>query len=440
MFNFKKVTVFLCLFLLAKGLIAQDTTKNKNRFNIHFQTTYIYQYKPAFHSPYEGSNSLSGQEDNENSITATLFFGARLWKGAEFYLNPELAGGSGLSGALGMAGSSNGETFRVGNPSPTLYTGRYFLKQSFRLGKEDEWLNDGANQVAEYLPKNRLSFYLGKFSLGDLFDNNEYSNSPRTQFLNWALMNNGSWDYAANVRGYTYSFATELINNKMAYKLAFSTLPKVANGPDLNFNFKDSFALAINAEIDRSYSINGKSGTLRFLGFHNTTNMGNYVEAIRDSGKPDVVSTRKLGRTKWGLGINFDQELSKYTGLFGRLGWNDGINETWAFTEIDRTVSLGASLNGSRWNRTEDNAGIAVVLNGLSKDHKNYLAEGGSGFILGDGALNYGIESIAELYYNFKPNKLPIWLTGDYQFCVNPGYNKDRGPVHIFSIRFHTDF
>lgn len=436
---FKRNLFFTGLCLISLSTAAQDTIQKTDRFNLHFQTTYVYQYKPSFHSPYEGQNSLIGKEEEQNSITATLYFGARLWKGAELYLNPELAGGSGLSGALGMAGSSNGETFRIGNPAPALYRARYFLKQTFPFGNETEWQDDDANQLGGYTPKNRLSFYLGKISMGDLFDNNEYSNSPRTQFMNWALMNNGAWDYAANVRGYTYSFATELLLGGWAYKLAIATLPKEANGQKLNLNFKDSFAFAINAEVGKEYSMNGKKGHLRLLGYHNNANMGNYVKASKMA-VPDIESTRKLGRTKWGFGINVDQELNKTTGLFGRAGWNDGKNETWVFAEIDRTVSLGASFNGERWRRNEDNAGIAVLVNGLSQDHRTYLAKGGSGFLIGDGALNYSAEEIAELYYNVKPSKVPLWFTGDYQFVVHPGYNKDRGPVHIFSIRLHTEF
>lgn len=439
----KEIKIFFVsasLMLIGNDLFAQDTSQQQ-RFNLHFQTTYIYQYKPSFHSPYEGENSLTGKKEKENSITATLYVGARLWKGAEVYINPEIAGGSGLSGALGMAGSSNGETFRVGSPSPTLYWGRYYLKQSFNLGKEKELLDDEANQLSVKRSKDYLSFYFGKLSLGDIFDNNEYSNSPRTQFMNWALMNNGAWDYAANVRGYTYTFTTEAQLKSFTYKLAFAALPKEANGEKLNTDFKDSFSLAINAEVDKTYLLNKRNGNIRLLVYHNNANMGNYDEAVKTNNIPDVVSTRQLGRTKWGWGINFDQDIADNTGLFGRIGWNDGTNETWAFTEIDRTASLGISLNGNAWKRENDNAGIAVVVNALSHDHRNYLAQGGSGFILGDGKLNYGPETITELYYNVKPSaKLPLWLTGDYQFALNPGYNKDRGPVNIFSIRAHVEF
>lgn len=432
------IFIFL-LPIFAVQLYAQDSVKQDN-FNLHFQTTYIYQYKPAFKASYSGVNSLSSAEEKQNSITATLFAGARLWKGAAVFVNPEIAGGSGLSGALGMAGSSNGETFRVGSPSPALYWGRYFLQQTFALSKEKELQDDDANQLRGYIPKNYLNIYAGKFSLGDMFDNNVYSNSPRTQFMNWSLMNNGAWDYAANVRGYTLSVAAELKWNDFTYKITAAALPKVANGEKLNTNFKDSFAIALNAEIDKAFIINRRPANLRLLVFRNVSDMGNYKTAIQSS-QPDIVSTRALGRTKWGIGINYDQQLNPNIGLFARAGWNDGRNETWAFTEIDRTASAGVSFDGAPWKRIDDNAGAAIVVNGISSDHKTYLTKGGSGFILGDGKLNYASENIAELYYNCKlSSKAPLWITGDYQFVLNPGYNKDRGPVHIFSVRVHTEF
>ena len=409
-------------------------------FNLHFQTTYIYQYKPEFSAKYSGINSLKTAEEKQNSLTATLYLGVRLWNGAELYVNPEVAGGSGLSGAFGMAASTNGETFRVGNPEPTLYLGRGYIKQTIVIGTKKEQLEDGANQLQTQEPESYVRFYLGKMCLGDLFDNNAYSNSPRTQFMNWCLMNNGAWDYAANVRGYTYTFATALKIEDMTYKVALATLPKVANGPDLNTNLGEAFS--INAEVSKQWKIDGRSGGVRLLGYHNYGNMGNYAEALRNidtSGVPNVVATRKSGRTKTGVGLNADQQLTKVTGVFFRAGWNDGLNETWAFTEADRTISAGIAINGAAWERKDDNLALAIVANGLSDDHRRYLAAGGNGFQLGDGKLSYANETVAELYYNYKPVASGIWLTADYQFVVNPGYNKDRGPANVFSLRLHVE-
>lgn len=415
------------------------------RINLHFQTTYIYQYKPDFSAKYTGPNSLSPLEDNENSLTATMYAGVRLWKGAQVYINPELAGGSGLSGALGMGGSSNGETFRVGNPAPTLYLARAYFRQTFTLRNKQarkhgilnrEAVESDQNQLAGYEAKNYLRIYAGKLSLGDLFDNNEYCNSPRTQFMNWALMNNGAWDYAANTRGYTYNFTTELQLGKMNYKAGIATLPLVANGPKMNTDLSE--AMAANAEVCRSISIHKRPGNVRLLGYYNTTNMGNYDLAAHLT-KPNIDATASFGRSKYGFGLNIDQALSNTFGAFMRIGWNDGKNETWCFTEIDQTLSIGISANGHRWKRRNDNCGLAFVVNGLSKDHQLYLANGGFGFILGDSKLSYAPEFISEVYYSYKPMKAGIWFSGDYQFCLNPGYNTDRGPVSIFSLRAHVE-
>ena len=428
------LATFICLATTLS--YAQDTAANQ-KCNLHFQTTYIYQYKPSFTAKYSSANSLITSEEKQNSLTATLYASARLWRGAYICLNPEVAGGSGLSGAFGMAGSTNGETFRVGDPAPTLYTARAFLSQTFPLGSQTEQQEDDANQLAGSHPVDYLSFYIGKFSLGDFFDNNEFANGPRTQFLNWAMMNNAAWDYAANTRGYTYSFTTILHRQSMSYKLGIAMLPKTANGPDFNTDIANVYA--INAEVSHAYKWHNKDGNIRFLGYLNTANMGNYSTAIgMHTIQPDVVATRKSGNTKYGWGINIDQQLSTNIGAWARLGWNDGKTETWCFTEADATVSLGLNLDGNLWKRKEDNIGVGIVANGISKDHRNYLAKGGYGFQLGDGALTYAPESILELYYSCKPNSNGIWLSGDYQLAFNPGYNADRGPLQVFSFRVHV--
>lgn len=419
---------------------AENDSSREPRFNLHFQTTYVYQYKPAFDAPYSGPNSLKSTEEKENSITATLYIGARLWKGAEIYINPEVAGGSGLSGAFGMAASTNGETFRVGDPEPTLYLARGYLKQTFALDGSASLIEDKANQLTNREPVKYLRFYLGKMSLGDIFDNNAYANSPRTQFLNWCLMSNGAWDYAANLRGYTYAFASVLQLGSMSYKAALATLPVVANGQDLNTNLNEEYSL--NAEVCRAYKIKGQPGNVRLLGYYNNGDMGSYRQAIQNepiTGLPNVVGSRQYGRTKTGVGINADQQLNSYLGVFARAAWNDGQNETWAFTEADRSLSAGISISGDEWKRKNDNLAIGIAMNGLSGIHKEYLADGGMGFQLGDGYLVYANETAAEIYYSYKPATYGIWLSADYQFVMNPGYNKDRGPVHVFALRAHVE-
>ena len=430
--------IFSFLYFCHSAIAQQDSLHQRS--NLHFQATYIYQYKPAFTAPYSGAHSIQSILEKQNSLTATLYLGLRLWKGAEVYINPEVAGGSGLSGAFGMAASTNGETFRVGDPAPSLYLARGYFKQTILLGGESDTLNDQPNQLRNIFSARYFSLVIGKFSLGDFFDNNEYSNSPRTQFINWALMNNSAWDYAANLRGYTTGAAAMLKYNSFIYKISFCALPKVANGNELNQDY--GTAHGINAEVTNLFKIKGRTGHVRVLGYYNETNMGNYTQAFNytdSNGAPNVIASEKPGRAKKGLGVNADFQLSEVAGVFARMGWNDGKTETWAFTEADRTISAGLHLNGKKWKRANDNIGIAIVANGLAPSHKNYLAAGGYGFQLGDGKLNYTPEMVTELFYSCQPIAAGIWLSADYQLGFNPGYNKDRGPVNVFSLRVHVE-
>ena len=434
--KWNSLTVIVPILLLSNPISAQETTTKPKRFNLHFQATYIYQYSARFHSAYEGKNSLSDDEEKQNSLTTTMYGGARLWKGAEIYLNPEVAGGSGLSGALGMGGSSNGETFRVGDPSPTLYLARLYFSQVFALSNTGERQDDEVNQLNTSKPHDYVKFTVGKFCLADIFDNNEFSNSPRKQFMNWSLMNNGSWDFAANVRGYTYIAAGELTYHHNTFKIAAAALPTTANGAGLETNLSKS--LSINAEFARNYKWRGKEGNVRLLGYMNRTHLGNYKQAINRPHR-DLSATQIDGRKKIGFALNADQDFGSGLGLFARAGWNDGKNETWCFTEIDQSLSVGGLLKGNRWKRADDELGLAFVVNGLSKDHHEYLKAGGYGFILGDGTISYAPEEIIELYYSWKVLKHGLWITGDYQFCAHPGFNKDRGPASIVSLRIHAE-
>lgn len=418
--------------------IAQPDTLKNDRLSIHLQATVINQYKPSFNAKYSGDNSLITDKESKTSITSTLFLGARLWKGASLFLNPEIAGGSGLSQALGIAAATNGETFRIGSPDPKIYLARLFYKQVFALSNEKTYQPSDANQLGENMPNRYVSFIVGKISEADYFDDNKYSHDPRSQFMSWALMDNGAWDYPANTRGYTPGVVLEYVSPHRELRYGVSLVPLTANGNKMNWSV--SRASAHMLELTQRYQLNGKSGALRLLGFFNTTNMGNYRESIAQNPlAPDIVSTRKYGNTKYGLAINAEQDINESLGLFFRASWNDGHNETWVFTEIDRSLSIGASMTGQKWNRKNDTMGLAYVVSGLSKPHREYLQADGKGFILGDGNLNYSWEHLAELYYSAELIKNQVYLSGAYQLLVNPGYNKDRqGPVNIFSIRVHA--
>ncbi len=440
--------IFFALIIISPGLLAQTnaTTDTSSNWTNHLQLTVVSQGHPAFSAAYSGANSLNNNaESNAVSLTSTLYLGRKLWKGAAFYFNPEIAGGKGVGGAKGIAGFPNGETFRIGDPAPALYTARAYLQQMIALkGAAYTKQEDDMNQVAGKIPDSRIVISAGKFAISDFFDDNKYSHDPRTQFLNWSLMSNGAWDYPANTRGYTVGLVTELIKPTWALRISAVQVPTMANGQELDDKiFK---ALSETIEFEKSYSINKRPGTVRLLAFHTVSQAPSYQAAIDSAGIGDdnllnvingTYEWNKYGGVKYGFGINVNQDISDNAGVFARASWNDGKTATWAFTEIDNSVSAGINIIGTKWKRKDDNVGIAFVSNGISKDHQAFLADGYNGFIIGDGQLNYGRENIAEVFYQAKLFD-KYYLTGDYQFINNPAYNKDRGPVNVFSLRFHV--
>jgi len=434
-------TLFLLMFSVESKAQFNTDTVNIPKWNLHFQNTIIEQYHPSFPASYSGLNSLDPKEETTTSITATLFLGAKLWKGAEIYFNTEISGGSGFSQTRGFAGFPNGEVYRVSDAAPHIYIARLYVSQTFALSDSYEYVKDGINQIAKKIPSSYFIVTAGKYSVMDFFDNNKYSHDPRTQFFNWALMGNGAWDYPANTRGYTYGLTFELVKPFWALRYAAVMVPLTANGGVMDSRILHSHSQAF--EFEHKFSIGNQTGTLRFMTYFTEASMGNYKEAIalgiNQHIAPEITSVRAIGRTKFGFGINVEQPLNKSLGTFLRASWSDGQNETWVFTEIDRHISAGLVLNGSSWKREKDNFGFAQIVNGISKEHRGYLSSGGYGFIIGDGHLNYGLEYISELYYSFMVPKIRIWLTPDYQFIVNPAYNKDRGPVHAFGMRMHVE-
>ena len=406
----------------------------------HFQATVITQRHDSFPSPYAGRNSLQPDEPSRTSLTSTLFLGARLpWAGGELYIDPEVAGGEGFSGVSGIAGFPNGEIPRVSSPEPEPYLGRLFIRQTFGLGGQREQTASDQQQLAESRDVSRVTVTLGKFAAPDVFDNNSYSHDPRSQFENWALMENGAWDYPADTRGYTIGFTVELNQPGWALRYGLFTMPKVANGMAFDFHLSKAHGQAL--ELEERWTLGTHPGTLRVLAYRNNADMGSYREAIDDPGPngPDITLARSYS-VKYGFGLNAEQEISPTLGAFGRVGWNDGHTESFVFTEIDRTASVGLSLKGTGWHRPDDVVAFAVVANGLSKDHRDYLAAGGYGFIIGDGQLpHYKPEEIAELYYLFKLEE-HVFLTGDVQYVSHPAYNADRGPVLVDGIRVHVEW
>jgi len=432
----KRILSFLLLCVLALPLksFSQDSTKN-----FHFQETAISQYKPGFSAPYSGRNSLISSQEVESSITTTLFMASKLWKGAQIVFDPELSGGSGLSSTLGVAGFPNGETFRVGGTQNKIYIARTYFRQNFGWGAESDTIRDDINQVQTLRSREYFSFSIGKFGMADFFDNNAFSHDPRSQFMNWSLMDNGAWDYPANTRGYAWGTEVEFGQPTWTLRYAFTLVTTQAN--QSVWDSRLSKANTSTLEFEERYKISSQPGTFRVLTFLNNGKFGSYHQAIiQNPSSPNVDSTQAYGRHKYGFGISADQYLTRDLGVFARTSYNDGHTETWFFTEIDRSESLGAVLKGVSWKRSHDEVGLAILANELSSDHRDYLSHGGYGFIIGDGKLNYKPEMILELYYKVDFYQEKFWLTPDYQFILHPAYNADRGPVNVMGIRAHIEF
>jgi high affinity Mn2+ porin len=400
--------------------------------SLHYQATVATQYHPGFSAPYSGKNSLQTAAESATSVVMDLFGAVRApWAGGELYLQPELSGGRGLSSTLGVAAFPSGEVYRVGNPEPTVVVGRAFLRQVIGLGGERTKVESGQNQLAGERDRDALVVTLGKFAVPDVFDAVPQSNDPHTRFMSWGLFASAAYDYPADTRGYTYGAAADLSWGQWSARAGLFLEPKVANGIALEPDVTVSRGLV--AEAERRFSC----GAVRLLGFLNVADMGSYAQAI--AAHVDVSATRATGRTKGGLAASANCDFGDGLGAFVRGSFNDGQNETWAFTEIDRSFAAGAVQSGAPWGRPLDEAGIAVVVSGLSGAHRAYLAGGGFGFIIGDGALDYAPEVLGELYYRLAVAE-HVSLGVNYQPIVSPAYNHARGPVNVLSARAHIAF
>jgi high affinity Mn2+ porin len=406
-----------------------------------WQATSIGQYHGAFRSPYEDAFSLQDYPERDVSLTTTLFFGLRLSPNTQLYFDPEIAGGRGFSGVNGLANSSNGELPRVGSAEPKPYLARLYVSHDFGFGSDKESFEGEENQLAGQRPMTRYTITVGRFTLTDFFDNNAYSHDPRTQFIGWAVMYNGAWDYPADVRGYTWGWVHEFHTRSWSFRYASAATPRLANG--LRFDRRILEDRGDVVEEERRYASRKHPGVLRVLEYANHADAGSYSAAIQlaknDGGVPDITSTRRPGTLKYGFGINMEQEITKDFGVFARLGWNDGRTESFAFTAIDRLATGGVSITGRRWHRPNDTLASELTVSGLAAVHAEYLAMGGHDFLIGDGHLNYGPEYVSESYYSARLFS-GFFVTFDLQHVSNPAYNQDRGPLWIPSIRLHWEF
>jgi high affinity Mn2+ porin len=417
-----------------------------DNINFHGQTTFIWQGYPAFHSAFAGPNSLPSGGEGRETWDVTLYAGVRLWRGTELWVDPELDQGFGLDTTHGVAGFTSAEAYKLGFDYPYARVQRYFVRQTVDLGGENEKVDADINQFAGTQTANRLVFTVGRFSTVDIFDTNKYANSPRTDFLNWSLVNAGSFDYAADALGYSYGAAAEWYQGRWTLRggvFDLSVTPTGGISPSggyLDATFKQ-FQLV--GEIEERHEIWGEPGKLKITGFLSRGDAGAFADALalaQASGMPADIDAVRRYDSRPGVSVNLEQQVNETVGVFARAGWADGNVEPWDFTDIDRTASAGVSLNGKPWGRPDDTVGVAGVVNGISAEHAAFLNAGGLGILIGDGALPHpGLEQIIETYYSYALTAATK-VSLDYQFIANPAYNTDRGPVSVFAGRFHTQF
>jgi high affinity Mn2+ porin len=416
--------------------------RETGRIWISGQVNLISQWHPGFHSPYSGPNSLSSQAQDATSHVLTLFTGLRLSATTELLCDVQETGGNGIGTALGIAGFPNLDVVRNPTLSKLPYLARLMWHEIIPLGRREAASERTPLSLFSELPTRRLEIRFGKLSIVDFFDLNNYGIDSNFQFMNWTIDNNGAYDYAADTRGFTFAAMMEYHDLHWAARFAEGLMPKVANGIHLDADLSRARSENIEVELHRSL-LGEREGTLRLLTFVNHANMGSYREAVDNflaglTPKPDITAHRLQSTTKYGFGVNFEQPLNDWMGVFGRWGWNEGQHESYAYTEVEQTALLGLGGNGKRWKRNLDRAGFAFVSNGISRDHQRYLALGGIGFLLGDGRLNYGRENIVETYYTVHVWR-GIYPSFDFQYVDHPGYNRDRGPVLVPSLRLHLE-
>jgi high affinity Mn2+ porin len=420
--------------------------QNADIFAVHGQATFVEQAYPAFRSPFEGPNSLTGGAQAKQTFDATLSVGVKLWQGAEFWANPEIDQGFGLSDTHGVAGYLSAEAYKIGSSTPYARLQRAFLRQTINLGGDTENIDDDFYQFKGTRSTDRLVLTVGRFGANDIFDTNRYANSPKTDFLNWSLVNAGTFDYVADAWGYTLGAAAEWYTGAWTLRAGIFDLSETPTGgvsplgPALDPTFQQ---FSLLGEIERRYDLAGQPGKIKITGFLNRGSAGSFSDAVAlaaATGMPADINAVRAYTSRPGVSLNIEQQVMENLGVFFRAGWADGNIEPWDFTDIDRTVSGGVSIGGKSWGRPDDTIGIAGVVNGISSAHIAFLNAGGLGILIGDGQLtNYGLEKIFEAYYSIALNA-STKLTFDYQFVANPGYNADRGPANVFAARAHWQF
>jgi high affinity Mn2+ porin len=411
-------------------------------WEIHGQTTFIFQGYPPFNAAYSGQNSLPPVGQSRETWTTSAFIGVRLWQGGELYYNPELLQGFGVANTTGAAGYPNGEAQKSNFPYPRYSTSRLFLRQVFGLGGPTEKIESDYGQLSGEYDVSRITVQAGRYSVHDLFDTNDYAQDPRVDFLNWSIWAAGAFDYAADRIGLTYGITAEWNEANWAARIGYFLVGSQPNSSVYDMNLFTTGQYA--AELELRYKLANRPGVAKFGGWVHNTFTGSYNEALNlvaatGLDAPTAITQVSRVQSMWGYYINLQQEIAADFGAFARWSWNDGQSQYSAFTDISSSVSAGVSIKGKRWNRPDDVVGLAGAINFASRALSSFLANGGLGILVGDGALNYAAEKVVETYYAFQMTK-GLVLTFDYQLLSAPAYNLDRGPAHFFTGRLHANF
>jgi high affinity Mn2+ porin len=408
---------------------------------VHGQATNVWLFQTAFRSPYQEPQSLRPAANGRETVDATLYLGVRPWQGAEIWINPEIDQGFGLSNTFGVAGYISGEAYKLGEASPYYMMSRAFFRQTINLGGETEKLDPDLNQLGGTQTANRMVFTIGKYSVVDIFDTNKYAHDPRNDFFNWSIIDGGTFDYAANAWGETYGAAVEWYQDWWTARVGLFDLSVAPNSEYLDNRFISQAQFV--AELEERHTLWDQPGKLKVLYWLIRGNLGTYSDALAlaaATGQPPSTAAVHNYRSKAGIGLNLEQQITTDLGIFARAGGSQGSVEEVDFTDINQSVSAGLSLAGSGWGRSDDTVGLAVAINQISHQAKQYLEAGGLGGIIGDGQLpNAGPEQIVETYYRLAAFSFAR-VTIDYQFVNNPAYNRDRGPVSVFGLRLHAEF
>jgi high affinity Mn2+ porin len=408
---------------------------------IHGQTTFTWQLQPGFRAAFTGPQSLPADANGRETFDATVYLGFRPWQGAEIWFNPETDQGFGLGNSFGVAAYLSGEAYKLGQNDPYYRMARAFFRQTIDLGGEPEKLDPDLNQLGGTQTANRIVLTVGKVSVVDIFDTNKYAHDPREDFLNWAILDVATFDYAADAWGATYGAAAEWYQDRYAARVGVFDMPSVPNSTALTLPLLHQTQFV--AELEERHTLWDQPGKIKVLYWLSRGNLGTYSDALalayatRTTPSTGAVANY---RSKYGVAFNLEQQLASDLGLFVKGGWSQGGVEEDAFTDMNASVTAGLSLAGTRWGRPDDTVGLAGVISEISAIGSHYLAAGGLGGIIGDGALfKSGPEEVLETYYSFAAFS---WakVTGDYQFVNNPAYNQQRGPVSAFALRLHAEF